>query len=108
MVARWKKKRGNPAVAESSLFCYNGVYSWLCLSIGFCRNDRNITSVLAAHLELHCTVYQGVESVVAAHADVLARVAPPNILTPNLLLADSRPFLELPTPFLCAMSSSCF
>ena len=74
MVARWKKKRGNPAVAESSLFCYNGVYSWLCLSIGFCRDDRYITSVLAAHLELHCTVYQGVESVVAAHADVLARV----------------------------------
>ena len=28
---------------------------------------------------------------------------PPNNLTPYRLLADSRPFLELPTPFLCAI-----
>ena len=33
------------------------------------------------------------------------QASPPNILTPNLLLCDSRPFLELPTPFLCAISS---
>ena len=31
---------------------------------------------------------------------------PPQILTPNLCEADSRPFLELPTPFLCAISKS--
>lgn len=29
---------------------------------------------------------------------------PPNILTPSLLLCDSLPFFELPTPFLCAMT----
>ena len=28
---------------------------------------------------------------------------PPQILTPSLCEADSRPFLELPTPFLCAI-----
>ena len=33
------------------------------------------------------------------------QASPPNILTPNLLLCYSRPFLELPTPFLCAISS---
>src|SRR5690606_5936635 len=29
---------------------------------------------------------------------------PPNIFTPKRLLCDSRPFFELPAPFLCAMS----
>src|SRR5690554_6721284 len=28
---------------------------------------------------------------------------PPNIFTPRRLLCDSRPFFELPTPFLCAI-----
>src|SRR5690606_26960063 len=29
---------------------------------------------------------------------------PPNIFTPKRLLCDSRPFFELPAPFLCALS----
>ena len=40
----------------------------------FCRNDRYVTSVFTGNLELYCSVYQGVESVVAAHTDVLARM----------------------------------
>ena len=33
---------------------------------------------------------------------------PPNIFTPSRLLSDSRPFFELPTPFLCAIIEDCY
>ena len=79
------------------------VFAVLCLSIGFCRNDRNITSVLAAHLELYCTVYQGVESVVAAHADVLARVK----LCASLTNDDVACLADFATEYLDAYSLTC-
>ena len=40
----------------------------------FCRNNRNVTSVFATYFELYCSIYQGVESVVTTHADVVTRV----------------------------------
>lgn len=52
--------------------------SFLCSKyLCFCslsRNNRHVTSVFATYLELYCSVYQGVESVITAHTDVVARV----------------------------------
>jgi hypothetical protein len=32
--------------------------------------------------------------------------SPPNAFTPNLCALESRPFVELPPPFLCAIAES--
>ena len=61
-------------VWEHPFFCVLYVGKNLCFCAFCCGNDRYVTSVFAAYLELYSSIYQGVESVVATHADVLARV----------------------------------
>ena len=92
------------------------------------RDDGDIGFVFLLLRELHGAVYEGVESVVLTHSDVLVRIvdgaplpyddvmplcltmmlpafttSPPNFLSPSLLEWDSRPFFELDCPFLCAI-----
>ena len=45
----------------------------LCFCL-FSRNYRHVTSFFAAYFECYGSVYQGVESVVTTHTDVVARV----------------------------------
>ena len=75
--------------------------------------------VTGAVLELDGAVNQCVQRVITTHAHVQTRAMDgaalaaddvtglckltPKILTPRRLLSLSRPFFELPTPFLCAI-----
>ncbi len=55
----------------------SGLFLLCCKNLcfcAFCRNYRYVASVFATYLELYCSVYQGVESVVTTHTDVLARM----------------------------------
>lgn len=70
MVGKIQKRES--VVIQLSLFMWKMQY--LCFCFRFCRNYRYITLVFATYLELYCSVYQGVEGVVAAHADIAARV----------------------------------
>lgn len=53
--------------------CLYVVGKLLCFC-AFSRDNRYIASVFATYFELYSSVYQGVESVVTAHADVVARM----------------------------------
>ena len=69
----WVKiQKRESVVIQLSLFMWKMQY--LCFCFRFCRNYRYVALVFATYLELYCSVYQGVEGVVAAHADVAARV----------------------------------
>lgn len=94
----------------------------LQIYISFCSAggvNRNLFPVPSHTLELHHPFDKGEEGVVLAQTHVVARVdlgamltiddvaaltcSPPNFLQPSLWPSESRPFLELPTPFLCAI-----
>ena len=83
------------------------------------RGHRYVGLVVTFLAERHYAVDQRKERVVLADADIVARVVHRTALADedvarfgNLTaeefysqsLSDSRPFLELPTPFLCAIS----
>ena len=70
-------------------------------------------------IPFHPAIEEGEKGIVAPHTDVLTwvefgpplpqdnipakTVSPSYFFTPNLLPALSRPFLEVPCPFLCAI-----
>ena len=60
------------------------------------------------HKDIDFKSWLALEKRILLHAGGQSRRLPSyapsgKILTPNLWLADSRPFFELPTPFLCAI-----
>ena len=79
------------------------------------------TAAFLAGGEHNHAIHEGVNRVVLAHTYVKTGmvnratltlddiacfgVLTAKIFTPSRLLSDSRPFFELPTPFLCAISS---
>ena len=82
--------------------------------------DADEFAPLALVLKLHKSLDQGEQRVVLAAADVVAGLpfraalasedvaaehcSPPNFLRPSRCAFESRPFLDEPTPFLCAIS----
>ena len=100
-------------MASTLAFCW--VVSLVLFLLGsvLIHVDVDVTSAV---LELYSTINQGIEGVVLAHAYVLAWTVLGTALTADdvtglgklttknrRLLSLSRPFFELPTPFLCAI-----